>query len=126
MAKPIGVVGCVTATTNPVINPMHNSMCALKCGNAVIISPHPRAKRVGARTVEVMNEALDRLGTPKNLIQIIAEPTMELSAGLMKSADLCICTGGPRAGEDGLLLRQARLWRRPGQCPGAGGPGCGL
>ena len=95
VAKPIGVVGCVTATTNPVINPMHNSMCALKCGNAVIISPHPRAKRVGTRTVEVMNEALDRLGMPKNLIQIIAEPTMELSAGLMKSADLCICTGGP-------------------------------
>ena len=50
-AEPIGVVGCVTATTNPVINPMHNSMCALKCGNAVIISPHPRAKRVGVRTV---------------------------------------------------------------------------
>ena len=95
VAKPIGVVGCVTATTNPVINPMHNSMCALKCGNAVIISPHPRAKKVGARTVELTNEALDALGMPKNLIQIIEEPTMELSAGLMKSADLCICTGGP-------------------------------
>lgn len=95
VAKPIGVIGCVTATTNPVINPMHNSMCALKCGNAVIISPHPRAKRVGARTVEVMNEALAGLGMPKNLIQIISEPTLELSAGLMKTADLCVCTGGP-------------------------------
>lgn len=95
VAKPIGVIGCVTATTNPVINPMHNSMCALKCGNAVIICPHPRAKKVGMRTVEMMNEALDQLGMPKNLIQIIPEPTMELSAGLMKSVDLCICTGGP-------------------------------
>lgn len=95
VAKPIGVVGCVTATTNPVINPMHNSMCALKCGNAVIICPHPRAKGVGVRTVELINEALDKLGMPKNLIQIIAEPTMELSAGLMKEVDLCICTGGP-------------------------------
>ena len=62
VAKPIGVVGCVTATTNPVINPMHNSMCALKCGNAVIICPHPRAKGVGVRAVELMNEALDKLG----------------------------------------------------------------
>ena len=95
VAKPIGVVGCVTATTNPVINPMHNSMCALKCGNAVIICPHPRAKGVGVRAVELMNEALDKLGMPKNLIQIIKEPTMELSAGLMKTVDLCICTGGP-------------------------------
>ena len=94
LREPIGVVGCVTATTNPVINPMHNSMCALKCGNAVIISPHPRAKRVGARTVELMNEALDRLGMPKNLIQIIAEPTMELSAGLRADDDfleICLC-----------------------------------
>lgn len=95
VAKPIGVVGCVTATTNPVINPMHNSMCALKCGNAVIICPHPRAKKVGARTVEVMNAALDELGMPANLIQIIPEPTMELSAGLMSAVDLCVCTGGP-------------------------------
>lgn len=95
VAKPIGVVGCVTATTNPVINPMHNCMCALKCGNSVIICPHPRAKGVGVRTVEVMNEALDKLGMPKNLIQIIPDPTMELSAGLMKAVDLCICTGGP-------------------------------
>lgn len=95
VAKPIGVVGCVTATTNPVINPMHNAMCALKCGNAVIISPHPRAKRVGSRTVELMNEALDQLGMPKHLIQFISEPTLELSAGLMETADLCVCTGGP-------------------------------
>ena len=95
VAKPIGVVGCVTASTNPVINPMHNSMCALKCGNAVIICPHPHAKKVGLRTAQLMIEALDALGMPKNLIQIISEPTMELSAGLMKAVDLCICTGGP-------------------------------
>lgn len=95
VAKPIGVVGCVTASTNPVINPMHNSMCALKCGNAVIICPHPHAKKVGLRTAKLIIEALDALSMPKNLIQIIDEPTMELSAGLMRMADLCICTGGP-------------------------------
>lgn len=95
VAKPIGVIGCVGPTTNPVITLMQNSMCALKCGNSVIICPHPRARKVGVRTVELMNEALDKLGMPRNLIQIIAEPTLELSAGLMKAADLCICTGGP-------------------------------
>jgi succinate-semialdehyde dehydrogenase len=95
VAKPIGVIGCVGPTTNPVITLMHNSMCALKCGNSIIICPHPRAKKVGVKTVELMNEALDKLGMPKNLIQIIAEPTLELSGGLMKAVDLCICTGGP-------------------------------
>ena len=95
VAKPIGVIGCVAPTTNPVITLMHNAMCSLKCGNSMIICPHPRAKHVGVKTVEYMNEALDKLGMPKNLIQIIPEPTMELSTGLMKSVDLCICTGGP-------------------------------
>lgn len=95
VAEPIGVIGCVAPTTNPIITLMHNSTCALKCGNAIIICPHPRAKKCGVKTVELMNAALDKLGAPKNLIQIIPEPTMELSAGLMKAVDLCICTGGP-------------------------------
>ena len=95
VAKPIGVIGSVAPTTNPVITVMHNSACALKCGNAVIICPHPRAKQVGVKTVELMHEALDKLGMPKNLIQIIPEPTMALSAGLMGAVDLCLCTGGP-------------------------------
>lgn len=47
------------------------------------------------KTVEVINEALAALGMPKNLIQVITEPSMELSAGLMSAVDLCICTGGP-------------------------------
>lgn len=95
VAKPIGVIGCVAPTTNPVITLMHNSMCSLKCGNAIIICPHPRAKKVGVHTVELMNAALDALGMPKGVIQIIPEPTMELSAGLMSAVDLCVCTGGP-------------------------------
>lgn len=94
LAKPIGVVGAITPTTNPVINPMHNAMCALKCGNSFIISPHPRAKHVGVKTVELMNGELKKLGMPENLIQIIPEPTMVLSAGLMSAVDLCLCTGG--------------------------------
>lgn len=95
VAKPIGVIGSVAPTTNPVITLMHNSACAMKCGNAIIICPHPRAKKVAARTVELMNEALAKLDMPKNIIQLIPEPTMELSAGLMGAVDLCICTGGP-------------------------------
>ena len=95
VAKPIGVIGSVTPTTNPVITVMHNSACAMKCGNAIIICPHPRAKKVGVKTVELMNAELKKLGMPENLIQIIPEPTMDLSAGLMSAVDLCICTGGP-------------------------------
>ena len=45
VAKPIGVVGAITPCTNPIVTPMSNAMFALKCGNAIIVSPHPRAKK---------------------------------------------------------------------------------
>lgn len=95
VAKPIGVIGCVAPTTNPVITLMHNSACAMKCGNAIIICPHPRARNVGVKTVELMKAALEQLDMPKDLIQIIPDPSMQLSAALMGVVDLCICTGGP-------------------------------
>lgn len=58
IAKPIGIIGAVTPTTNPTMTPMHNAMIALKGGNALIVCPHPRAKRTGVKTVDY-SEVLD-------------------------------------------------------------------
>ena len=95
VAKPIGVIGAVTPTTNPTTTPMHNSMIALKGGNSIIISPHPRAKKAGKLMVDLMNKALAEIGAPENLIQIVEEPTVEISGLIMKMTDVCISTGGP-------------------------------
>lgn len=95
IAKPIGVIGSVTPTTNATTTPMQNSMIALKGGNAVIVCPHPRAKNAGARCVELMREALTSVGAPADLIQIIPEPTVEISGLVMAMCDTCISTGGP-------------------------------
>lgn len=94
VAKPMGVIGSITPTTNPIVTPMCNAMFAIKGRNAVIISPHPRAKKCSYRTVELMNEALEKLGAPQNLIQCIQEPSVELSSNVMKLTDVCISTGG--------------------------------
>lgn len=95
VAKPIGVVGAVTPTTNPTMTPMQNAMIALKGGNAIIICPHPRAKNTGVKTVDLMREALEKVGTPKDLIQIVNEPTVEISNLVMQLSDVCVSTGGP-------------------------------
>lgn len=95
IAKPIGVVGAVTPTTNPNTTPMHNSMIALKGGNAIIICPHPRAKKSGKITVDLMREALGKVGAPMDLVQVVEEPTMEASGLVMSMTDACISTGGP-------------------------------
>ena len=79
VAKPIGVNGAVSPTTNPTMTPMQNAMIALKGGNAIIVGLHPRAKKTGVETVRLMREALKSVGAPEDLIQIIPEPTVELS-----------------------------------------------
>lgn len=94
VAKPMGVVGLVTPCTNPIVTPMCNCMFALKGRNAAVIAPHPKAKRCGARTVELFNRELARLGAPPDTIQIIPEPSLELTAALMKAVDVVIATGG--------------------------------
>ena len=95
VGKPIGVVGAVTPTTNPTMTPMQNAMIALKGGNALVICPHPRAKNTGVKTVELMREALEAVGSPKDLIQIVEEPSVEISNLVMQLSDACISTGGP-------------------------------
>lgn len=94
VAKPMGVVGAVSPTTNPIVTPMCNSMFALKGRNAIIIAPHPRAKGCSSLTVKMMSEAIEKLGAPKNLIQIIEEPSIDLTNALMKMADVVVATGG--------------------------------
>lgn len=94
VAKPMGVVGAITPTTNPVVTTMSNSMFALKCGNAIILAPHPRAKGCSAKAVELMRAELKKVGCPEDLIQILPEPTSELTNALMKAVDVVIATGG--------------------------------
>lgn len=95
VGKPLGIVGAVTPVTNPVMTPMHNTMIALKGRNAIVICPHPSAKLSGVKTVEHMNRYLKELKAPENLIQVIEEPTLEISNLVMKMTDVCISTGGP-------------------------------
>ncbi|WP_312812828.1 aldehyde dehydrogenase family protein [Sedimentibacter sp.] len=93
-AKPIGVIACLTPSTNPTTTAVGNAMHALKCRNAVIVSPHPRAKKCTAHAVSLMNEAIISLGGPANLIQSIEEPSLELTDELMRKADVIVATGG--------------------------------
>ena len=94
IAKPKGVVAAITPTTNPIVTPMCNIMFALKGGNSIIIAPHPRSKKCSTYTVDLINEALKKYNVPENLIQIISEPSIDLTNDLMKSADVVVATGG--------------------------------
>lgn len=93
-AKPVGVVGALAPVTNPTATPASNGLSILKGRNAVIFAPHPKAKRASALAVSYMRAALSRVGAPEDLVQCIAEPSIELTNELMRQVDLVVATGG--------------------------------
>lgn len=109
IAKPVGVVAAITPCTNPIVTPMSNAMFALKCGNAIIITPHHKAIKCSTRTVDMINEKLAELGMPENLVQILDQQSRENTRNLISSADVVVATGRRRHGECSLQLRKNPL-----------------
>lgn len=93
-AKPVGVIASLVPTTNPTSTPAGQAMYAIKARDAVIFSPHPRAKKSTAKCVQIMREALVREGAPADILQVIEEPNLAKTDELMRRADLIIATGG--------------------------------
>ncbi|WP_156034205.1 aldehyde dehydrogenase family protein [Bosea sp. 117] len=93
-AKPMGVIGAVTPSTNPAATPANKAMMAIKGRNAIVIAPSPLGYRTTARVVEMMRAELARIGLPEDLVQIVPEPvTKEATTALMRMADLVVVTG---------------------------------
>ena len=94
VASPIGVIGGIVPTTNPTSTTIFKILISLKTRNAIIISPHPKAKNCTIRAAQIMKEAAEAAGLPKHIISWIEEPSLDLSALLMKEVDLILATGG--------------------------------
>jgi sulfoacetaldehyde dehydrogenase len=93
-AKPVGVVGAITPSTNPSATPVNKAMMALKGGNAVIIAPPPTAWAASKPTIDGMRAELTKIGLPADLVQILPNPvTRESTTRLMELADLVVVTG---------------------------------
>lgn len=95
VAEPIGVVGAVIPTTNPTSTAIFKSLISLKTRNAIIISPHPRAKQSTIEAAKVVLEAAVKAGAPEGIIGWIDVPSLELTNTLMREADIILATGGP-------------------------------
>lgn len=95
IAEPVGIVGAVIPTTNPTSTAIFKCLICLKTRNAIIISPHPRAKKSTIAAAKVILDAAVKAGAPEGIIGWIDEPTLELSNQIMQSVDLILATGGP-------------------------------
>ena len=94
IARPVGVVGALTPSTNPVATPTNMVMNALKGGNAIVLSPSPKGHRTAAQLVMLFREALSQVKAPTDLIQLLPEPiSKETTHELMLQVDLVAATG---------------------------------
>lgn len=95
VAEPIGLVAAVIPTTNPTSTAIFKTLISLKTRNAIIISPHPRAKNSTIAAAKIVLDAAVKAGAPEGIIGWIDVPSLELTNEVMKEADIILATGGP-------------------------------
>lgn len=96
IAEPVGVVAAILPTTNPTSTAIYKTIVSLKSGNAIVLSPHPRAKNCTCATVDVLHRAAVQSGAPAELIQCINTASMEGTNALMRHprTGVILSTGG--------------------------------
>ena len=116
IAEPVGILAGIVPTTNPTSTAIFKALIALKTRNAIIFSPHPRAKNCTIEAAKIVLQAAVQAGAPEHIIGWIDEPSVELSQALMQHKDinLILATGGPN------MVRAAYSSGNPSLGVGAG------
>ena len=94
IAKPVGVIGALSPSTNPEATPVIKAINAVKGRNSIVIAPHPRAKLTNKAVCDLMRAAIEKMGAPADLVIAIETPTLEKTNELMRQCDRILATGG--------------------------------
>ena len=96
IGEPLGVIAAILPTTNPTSTAMYKSLISLKAGNAVVLSPHPRAHRCTCETAAVLYQAALEAGAPEGILQCVDTATLEGTNALMRHerTAVILATGG--------------------------------
>ncbi|MBP3877465.1 MAG: bifunctional acetaldehyde-CoA/alcohol dehydrogenase [Lachnospiraceae bacterium] len=114
IAEPIGLIAAVIPTTNPTSTAIFKVLICLKTRNAIIISPHPRAKKSTIAAAKLLYEAAVAAGLPEHIVGWIDEPSLDMTNLVMKECDCILATGGPG------MVRAAYSSGKPALGVGAG------
>ena len=117
IAEPIGLIAAVIPTTNPTSTAIFKTLLALKTRNAIIISPHPRAKNCTIAAAKIILDAAVKAGAPEDIISWIDVPSLELTNEVMKSSDTILATGGPAMVKAAYSSGKPALGVGPGNVP---------
>ncbi len=117
IAEPVGVIAAIIPTTNPTSTTIFKSLIALKTRNGIIFSPHPRARKSTVAAARIILEAAVNTGAPRDIIDWIDAPTVELSQYLMRESDMVLATGGPSLVKAAYSSGKPAIGVGPGNTP---------
>ena len=113
---PVGVIAAIVPSTNPTSTVCYKAMIALKAGNTIVFSPHPKAIACTSRAAKIVAQAAEQAGAPKGSVSCLSIPSMDGCRELMggKETKLILATGGP------AMVRSAYSSGKPAIGVGAG------
>lgn len=116
---PFGLVASITPVTNASTSIINHGIAMLAAGNAVVFNAHPRAARVSARAIQLLNKAISDAGGPPDLLTCCSEPTIETAQQLMHhpGIDQVVVTGGPAVVKEGMRCGKPVIAAGPGNPP---------
>ena len=97
VAVPKGVIAAIVPSTNPTSTVCYKAIIALKAGNSIVFSPHPKALQCTLRAAEIVAEAAEKAGAPRGAVACLTIPSLDGCRELMgaKEVNLILATGGP-------------------------------
>src|SRR5450755_1281336 len=119
VAEPIGVVLALLSFTNPASTALFKSIVAAKTRNSLIMRPSARAARCSVRAAELLQEAGESAGLPPHALQVIPDPTLDVSQYLFHHPGINFIwtTGGPSAVAAANAAGKPCLSVGPGNAP---------
>ena len=93
---PWGVIASVTPSTNPAATVINNAISMISAGNSVVFAPHPGARKVTQKTIQLLNQAIIEQTGITNLLTAVREPSIETAKALFShpGISLLVVTGG--------------------------------
>ena len=94
---PVGVIAAIVPSTNPTSTVCYKTMIALKAGNSIVFSPHPKAVKCTLRAAQIVAAAAEKAGAPAGSVGCLSLASMAGCQELMgaKEVKLILATGGP-------------------------------
>ncbi|HHY27941.1 MAG TPA: aldehyde dehydrogenase family protein, partial [Desulfitobacterium dehalogenans] len=116
---PVGVIVALIPSTNPVSTTIYKTLLAVKSGNAIVFSPHPKAQKTIGNVLEILIRAAEASGLPSGAISYLHTVVVEGTVTLMNHKDtaLILVTGVPRMVNMAYRSGKPTIYGGPGNGP---------